>query len=57
MAAANSRSAFFVQTYSREMGNGMRIVMKDASAPILVRGRYWGAVHVAYFTDGAGTNH
>lgn len=57
MAAANGRSAFFVQTSSREMGNGMRIAMKDASAPILVRGRHWGAVRVAYSTEGAGTNH
>jgi methyl-accepting chemotaxis protein len=48
MNAVNSRNAFLVQTYSREMGNGTSIVMKDASAPILVRGRHWGAVRVAY---------
>jgi methyl-accepting chemotaxis protein len=48
MAAVNSQSAFLVQTYSREMGNGTSIVMKDASSPITVRGRHWGAVRVAY---------
>jgi methyl-accepting chemotaxis protein len=57
MAAVNSQSAFLVQTYSREMGNGMSIVMKDASSPIWVRGRHWGAVRVAYSTEEAAASH
>jgi methyl-accepting chemotaxis protein len=30
------------------MGGGNFIVMKEAAAPILVNGRHWGAVRLAF---------
>ncbi len=40
--AANTKP-FLVQTYRRDMGGGNFVLMKDISAPIVVRGRHWGA--------------
>jgi methyl-accepting chemotaxis protein len=30
------------------MGGGQFALMKDASAPILVKGRHWGGLRIAY---------
>jgi methyl-accepting chemotaxis protein len=30
------------------MGNGTFAMMKDVSAPIMVNGRHWGGVRLAY---------
>ncbi len=46
-AARNTRS-FLLQTYRRDMGNGQFALMKDASAPIIVKGRHWGALRIGY---------
>lgn len=47
-AAARSRAPFLLQTYRRDMGGGSFALMKDVSAPVLVDGRHWGAVRLAY---------
>ncbi|MEE3624704.1 methyl-accepting chemotaxis protein [Nitrospirillum sp. BR 11752] len=48
-AAASSNTApFLLQTYRRDMGGGVYALMKDASAPIWVRGRLWGGLRVCY---------
>ncbi|MBB6254394.1 methyl-accepting chemotaxis protein [Nitrospirillum iridis] len=49
-AAAVSRGTgpFLLQTYRRDMGGGVFALMKDASAPIWVRGRLWGGLRVCY---------
>jgi len=47
-AAVAHLGAFLVQTYRRQMGNGTHIVMKEASAPVRVKGKHWGAVRLAY---------
>ncbi|MFM0742263.1 methyl-accepting chemotaxis protein [Paraburkholderia xenovorans] len=39
---------FLVQTYRRRMGNGINVVMKEASAPVRINGAHWGAVRLAY---------
>lgn len=48
LAAGRNTSDFLVQTYRRDMGGGQFALMKDVSAPIMVRGRHWGGVRLAY---------
>ncbi|HMA50356.1 MAG TPA: methyl-accepting chemotaxis protein [Magnetospirillaceae bacterium] len=47
-AVASSEAPFLLQTYRRDMGGGVFALMKDASAPIRVRGRLWGGLRVCY---------
>jgi len=47
-AVAVSEAPFLLQTYRRDMGGGVFALMKDASAPIRVRGRLWGGLRVCY---------
>jgi methyl-accepting chemotaxis protein len=39
---------FLLQSYRRDMGGGRFVAMKDVSSPILVGGRHWGALRLAY---------
>lgn len=48
LASARNRRPFLLQTYRRDMGGGRFVLMKEASAPIVVDGRHWGAVRLAY---------
>ncbi len=48
LAAGRNRADFLVQTYRRDMGGGQFTLMKDVSAPIVVQGRPWGGVRLAY---------
>lgn len=48
LAAAKNREPFLVQTYRRDMGGGVKALMMDVSAPIMVRGRHWGGLRLAY---------
>jgi len=48
LKAAQNRAPVLLQTYRRDMGGGTFVLMKDASAPIFVRGKHWGAVRLAY---------
>jgi methyl-accepting chemotaxis protein len=48
LSAARNQRPYLVQTYRRDMGGGQFALMKDVSAPILVRGRHWGGLRVAY---------
>ena len=50
LAAARGTGHFLIQCYRRDMGGGQFALMKDASAPILVGGRHWGALRVGYRT-------
>jgi methyl-accepting chemotaxis protein len=47
-AASTSTAPFLLQTYRRDMGGGVFVLMKDASAPIRVGGRVWGGLRVCY---------
>ena len=48
LAAGQGRRPFTLQAYRRDMGNGTFVLMKDVSAPILVQGRHWGGLRLAY---------
>jgi methyl-accepting chemotaxis protein len=47
-AVSTSSARFLLQTYRRDMGGGVFVLMKDASAPIRVKGRLWGGLRVCY---------
>ena len=48
LAAGRNRQGAQVQTYRRDMGGGEYVLMKDASAPVFVRGRHWGGFRMGY---------
>ncbi len=48
LAAGRNREPFLLQTYRRDMGGGAFALMKDVSAPIVVRGRHWGGFRMGY---------
>ncbi len=48
LAAGENREPFLLQAYRRDMGGGVFVLMKDVSAPIMVRGRHWGGFRLAY---------
>ena len=48
LAAARNQRRFLLQTYRRDMGGGKFVLMKDLSAPIVVRGKHWGGLRLAY---------
>lgn len=48
LAAGRNRRPFLLQAYRRDMGGGQFALMKDVSAPIIVRGRHWGGLRLAY---------
>jgi methyl-accepting chemotaxis protein len=48
LAAGRNERPFLLQTYRRDMGSGHFIVAKEADAPIVVRGRHWGGLRLAY---------
>ncbi len=48
LAAAQNTKPFLLQTYRRDMGGGEFAIMKDVSAPIVVNGRHWGGLRLAY---------
>jgi methyl-accepting chemotaxis protein len=45
---ATSTAPFLLQTYRRDMGNGQFVLLKDASAPIRIRGRHWGCFRIGF---------
>jgi methyl-accepting chemotaxis protein len=46
-AAAQSTRPFLMQTYRRDMG-GEFVLMRDVSAPIIVKGLHWGAFRIGF---------
>ena len=48
LASARNKRPFLLQTYRRDMGNGEFVLMKEASAPIVVNGRHWGGLRLAF---------
>ncbi|GLR80588.1 chemotaxis protein [Azospirillum oryzae] len=48
LAAGRNTKPFLLQTYRRDMGGGKYTLMKDVSAPVMVRGRHWGGLRLAY---------
>lgn len=48
LAAARTTREFLLQTYERDMGNGQAVIMKEVDVPIMVGGRHWGGLRLAY---------
>jgi methyl-accepting chemotaxis protein len=48
LAAARNTRTYFVQSYPRDMGNGVRIRMREIDVPIRVGGKHWGNFRTAY---------
>ncbi|QJE73310.1 methyl-accepting chemotaxis protein [Aerophototrophica crusticola] len=48
LAAAKNKEPYLLQCYRRDMGGGVFVLMKDVSAPIMVRGRHWGGFRIGY---------
>jgi methyl-accepting chemotaxis protein len=48
LGAGRNTRPFLLQTYRRDMGGGVFVMMKDASAPIHVNGRHWGGLRMGY---------
>jgi methyl-accepting chemotaxis protein len=48
LASARNERPFLLQTYRRDMGGGSFVVLKEAAAPITVRGRHWGGMRLAF---------
>ncbi len=48
LASARNTRPFLLQTYRRDMGGSNFVLLKEASAPIVVAGRHWGGVRLAY---------
>ncbi|MEO0421212.1 MAG: methyl-accepting chemotaxis protein [Pseudomonadota bacterium] len=46
LAAGRNRAPQLVQTYRRDMGGGQYVMMKDISAPIVIRNRHWGGFRI-----------
>jgi methyl-accepting chemotaxis protein len=48
LRSARNQLPFLLQTYRRDMGGGKFMLLKEASAPIWVKGRHWGGFRVAF---------
>ncbi|MBX3608230.1 MAG: chemotaxis protein [Piscinibacter sp.] len=48
LASARNERPFLLQTYRRDMGGGRFVLMKEAAAPIVVAGRHWGGLRLAF---------
>ncbi len=48
LASARNKRPFLLQTYRRDMGGGTFIVMKEVAAPIVVGGKHWGGLRLAF---------
>jgi methyl-accepting chemotaxis protein len=48
LASARNTKPFLLQTYRRDMGGGQFVLLKEVAAPIIVNGRHWGGLRLAY---------
>jgi methyl-accepting chemotaxis protein len=48
LAAARNTRAYLMQSYPRDMGNGVKIRMREIDVPIRVAGQHWGGFRTAY---------
>jgi methyl-accepting chemotaxis protein len=48
LASARNQRPFLLQTYRRDMGGGQHVLLKEASAPIIVGGRHWGGLRIGF---------
>lgn len=48
LGTGRNREPFAVHVYRRDLGGGRMSPVIDASAPIMIRGRHWGGMRIAY---------
>lgn len=48
LAAGRNQRAYLIQSYARDMGNGITVMMREIDVPIRVQGRHWGGFRTAY---------
>lgn len=48
LAAARNVRPYLIQSYPRDMGNGVVVMMREVDVPIRILGKHWGAVRTAY---------
>lgn len=48
LSAARNVRPYLIQSYPRDMGNGVVILMQEVDAPIRVFGKHWGGFRTAY---------
>jgi len=48
LAAGRSQRTYLIQSYARDMGNGVTVIMREIDVPIRVQGRHWGGFRTAY---------
>ncbi|MDR7268803.1 methyl-accepting chemotaxis protein [Pelomonas saccharophila] len=48
LASARNSRPFLLQTYRRDMGGGRFVILKEATAPIMVKGKHWGGLRLAF---------
>jgi len=48
LAAGRNTRPYLIQSYARDMGNGVTVMMREIDVPIRVQGRHWGGFRTAY---------
>jgi len=48
LAAGRNQRSYLIQSYARDMGGGVTIMMREIDVPIRVQGRHWGGFRTAY---------
>jgi methyl-accepting chemotaxis protein len=48
LAAGQNQRSYLIQSYARDMGNGVTVMMREIDVPVRVRGRHWGGFRTAY---------
>ena len=48
LCAARNVRPFLIQSYPRDMGNGVTVMMREIDAPVRVFGKHWGGFRTAY---------
>jgi len=48
LAAGRNTRSYLIQSYARDMGNGLTVMMREIDVPIRVHGRHWGGFRTAY---------
>jgi methyl-accepting chemotaxis protein len=48
LAAGRNTRSYLIQSYARDMGGGVTVMMREIDVPIRVQGRHWGGFRTAY---------
>ncbi len=48
LSSARVVRKYLMQTYARDMGNGVTVTMQEIAAPIRVNGKHWGGFRIAH---------